>query len=287
MRIALDALKGNSLNIERAGSGTTTIIAIHGFTGSSATWDSFAGAAGAKYNIILPDLLGHGKSDAPDNPELYDMKHTIKALAEVADRFGITEANWLGYSLGGRIALAAAISLKGRVLSVIAESASGGLDDPKERKARKDSDDALANRIEQQSIEEFVDYWQSLPLFGSQIRLPLDDKDKLRAERLANNVKGLANSLRGIGLGTQMPIYKQLPTFACPCLFIAGEEDLKFSEIARRMQIATPRSQLYLGIQSGHTVHLEQPELFNQAVLRFLIMVPSTAQARPGSQPNQ
>ena len=72
MRIALDALDGHSLNVERSGNGPKSIIAIHGFTGNASIWDSFVEAAGNDYDVIRPELLGHGKSDAPDNPELYD-----------------------------------------------------------------------------------------------------------------------------------------------------------------------------------------------------------------------
>lgn len=290
MRIALDALKGHSLNVERSGSGPNTIIAIHGFTGSAAMWDGFVEAAGNDYSVIRPELQGHGKSDAPGDPKLYDMKHTVLALAEIADRMDVKQAHWLGYSLGGRVALSAAVSLKERVISLSTESASAGIDDLAERKARKESDDALADKIEKESIQEFVDYWESRPIFGSQTRLPRESKAVLRAERLTNTTKGLANSLRGIGAGAQIPLYKKLPGLEFPCLFIAGEEDTRFSDIARRMHNSVSRSQIFIAYQSGHAVHLEQPEMFNQAVLRFLKMADTLrgmSQAQPGSQPSQ
>ncbi len=106
MRIALNTLNDMCLNVEQWGNGPAHIIALHGFTGKAATWESFAKAAGDEYTIICPELPGHGKSDAPDGPELYDMAHTLKALAEMADKLGVRKAHWLGYSMGGRIAVA-------------------------------------------------------------------------------------------------------------------------------------------------------------------------------------
>jgi len=290
MRIALDALKGHSLNVERSGSGPNTIIAIHGFTGSAATWDPFVGAAGNDYSLMLPELQGHGKSDAPEDPELYDMKHTIMALAEIADRLEVRKAHWLGYSLGGRVALAAAISLTDRTLSLTIESGSAGLDNIEEKTNRIRSDAALADKIEHAGIPGFVDYWESLPLWSGQSRLPSSVREKIRTERLANNSLGLSNSLRGIGVGAQPSFHKELFGLSIPSLFVAGEEDAKFSEIARRMHRTVSESKLCLMAESGHAVHLEQPEFFNRAVLDFLSAVDcplNTLQTQPGSQPNR
>ena len=290
MRIALDALKGHSLNVERYGSGARSIIAIHGFMGSAATWNSFIEAAGNEYSIICPELPGHGKSDSPEDPKLYDMKHTVQAMAEIADRMNVSKAHWLGYSLGGRIAIAMAVSLKGRALSLTVESASAGIESLQERKERVVSDEALADKMEKGSIQEFVNYWESQPVFGSQARLPREIQEKLHAERLDNNVRGLANSLRGIGLGAQPPLHKKLSELDFPCLFVAGEEDIKFSNLASRMQNSMPRSQLFLCPKSGHNVHVEQPEMFNRAVMRFLMMsdcFQGNPQTPPGSQPSR
>ena len=290
MRIALDALKGYSLNVERSGNGPNSIIAIHGFNGSAAMWDFFVEAAGNDYSIIRPELLGHGKSDSPDDPKLYDMKHTGRALTEITYRMDVKQAHWLGYSLGGRVALAAAVSLQERVLSLTLESASAGIDDIAERNARKESDDTMADKIEKGSIQGFVDYWESRPIFGSQTRLPLEIKQELRAQRLMNTTNGLANSLRGIGVGVQTPLYKKLSGVEFPCLFIAGEEDTKFSDIARRMHNSVSRSQIFIAYHSGHAVHMEQPKMFNRAVLKFIRMsdhLRGMSQAQPGSQPSQ
>jgi 2-succinyl-6-hydroxy-2,4-cyclohexadiene-1-carboxylate synthase len=290
MKMALKALKGHSMNVERSGTGTKTIIAVHGFTRSAAMWNAFVEEAGTEYSIVCPELLGHGKSDSPDDPRLYDMKHTVNALAEILDRLEIEQAHWLGYSLGGRVALAAAVDLPERAISLTIESGSAGIENVKERKERKASDDALAGKIEQGTIQEFVDYWEKQALFGSQTRLPLETKQQLRAERLENNTKGLANSLRGIGVGTQTPLYEKLRTVTFPCLFVVGHEDYRFTETARKMLDLAPRGQVFITSDAGHAVHLEQPEIFNRTVLRFIRMcdhLRDTDPGRPGSQPSR
>ena len=287
MRIALNALSNLCLNVEQWGNGPAHVIALHGFTGKASDWESFAKAAGDEYTIICPELPGHGKSDAPDLPELYDMEHTLQALAEMVDKLGVQKAHWLGYSMGGRIAVAAALSLSDRMLSLTVESGSAGIDTDTERKARVRRDRDLANTIERNGMETFVDYWESLPLWESQSLLPAVEQEKLRTERLDNNPGGLANSLRGIGTGTQPYRLDRLAEIKVPSLFIAGQDDTKFSATAREMHAAVPESRLCIVPESGHAVHLEQADIFNRTVLDFIGTVASPTdipQDRTGSR---
>lgn len=285
--IALDALGGLHLNVEQAGNGTA-ILAIHGFTGSISTWDSFSAAAQSEYSVISLDLPGHGASDAPENPELYGMESTVRALAELLDSLSIQRVHWLGYSMGGRIALAAAVLLSQRTLSVTLESGSPGLLTPDERASRIHSDEALADKIEADGMVAFVDNWESLPLWASQARLPETARRKLRLQRLANSPVGLAHSLRGIGTGAQPSFHDLLPRLRVPTLLITGEEDEKFVGIAREIHRTVTGSQLRVVEESGHAVHLEQPDLFNRIVLEFLRTVENsdTHQVQIRSQPN-
>ncbi|MBI2850449.1 MAG: 2-succinyl-6-hydroxy-2,4-cyclohexadiene-1-carboxylate synthase [Chloroflexi bacterium] len=267
--MALDALNGQQLGLEIGGEGQD-IVAIHGFTGSASTWASFRETALAEYAVVCPDMLGHGASDSPNNPQLYDMEHTVHALEELLVRLKLQRVHWLGYSMGGRIALAAAIALPQRTASLTLESASPGLASVEERAARVRSDNTLADRLEKSGIIKFVDYWESLPLWASQARLPLAVRSRLREQRLSNNPAGLANSLRGIGTGVQPPLDRRLQEIRTPTLFIAGEEDDKFVAIAREMHREVRGSLLEIIPQAGHAAHLEQPTRFNRMVIDFL-----------------
>ena len=262
-------INGVHLNAEVTGAGPA-ILAIHGFTGSTATWELFSSAAGRDYTVIAVDMLGHGASDAPSNPERYGMEQCIEDLGEILDRLGVQQVHWLGYSMGGRIALSAAINLPHRTSNLILESASPGLANPEERAARVREDEELADWIEEVGVERFLDRWEALPLFASQARLPQVTREKLRAQRLRNTPLGLANSLRGIGTGAQPPLHHRIKTLQAPTLFLAGEEDTKFLALAQDMRNAVSQSRLSTIPNVGHAAHLEQPDLFNQTILEFL-----------------
>jgi 2-succinyl-6-hydroxy-2,4-cyclohexadiene-1-carboxylate synthase len=247
-----------------------TLVLLHGFTGSTTSWrDLLSHLDLPGWRIIALDMLGHGRSDAPADPQRYSIEHCqqdiIAALRELGIKPG--EAILLGYSMGGRIALYCAFS--GFFRAIILESASPGLANSAERAERRDSDNALADRIERDGLPAFVTYWEQLPLFASQSALSCEIRTNLREQRLRNRPAGLANSLRGLGTGMQPSLHDQLQDLHIPVLLIAGALDTKYCAIARHMAAALPDSTLHIVSDAGHTVHLEQPAMFAALVRQF------------------
>ena len=163
-----------------------------------------------------------------------------------------------GYSMGGRLALAAALALPARVERLVLAGASPGLADPAERAARRAADEALAARIEADGVEAFVEAWGAQPLFAGQ---PRGIADFARADRLRNTAAGLAAALRGMGTGTMEPLWDRLGALRMPVTLIAGERDAKFRAIAERMASAIPQATLVIAPGAGHAVHLEAPQV--------------------------
>jgi len=253
-----------------AGKSDLALVMLHGFTGSAAGWghqlDAFATYG---LRVIALDLLGHGQSDAPYDPQRYAIEHCQQDVLAVLQELGVSkdQAVLLGYSMGGRIALYTAFS--GFFRALILESASPGLEDPAEREQRRFSDEALAASIELDGVQAFIERWEKLPLFTSQKSLPFECRQALRRQRLQNRATGLAQSLRGVGTGVQPSLYARLPTLHIPVLLIAGELDTKFTAIARQMAQVLPQSQLRIIPGAGHTVHLERPQEFVSLVGNF------------------
>ena len=272
MRIAVT--DGTRFNIEVAGADTApnpALVLLHGFTGCAANWNPHLALFGETSSVVTVDMLGHGESDTPANPLRYRMEYCLDDLAEIFDQLQIEKPILLGYSMGGRVALSFAIAHPDRVGKLILESASPGLAEAEERAVRVANDEGLAHRIEREGVEAFVNYWERSPLFASQARLPEAVRAAHRAQRLRNNPKGLANSLRGLGTGAQPPQWGRLPEVKMPALSIAGELDQKFSAVARSMVDSIPASTLAIVPEAGHTVHLEQPEAFDRVVVDWLL----------------
>ena len=246
------------------------ILLLHGFSADKSSWNALRGVLQSTHQVIAIDILGHGASAKPASASDYAMDHVARDIIDLLNQMGLDEAHLLGYSMGGRLALYLATHYPARIKSLILESASPGIPDDDERQARQRSDDALADRIEANGIAWFVDYWERLPLWATQARLPADVLAAQRDQRLRNCALGLANSLRSMGAGTQPNLWPLLPSLELPALLIAGEHDQKFRRINQDMRLFLPRPQLTIIPDAGHNTHLERPAAFPRAVASFL-----------------
>ena len=235
-----------------------------------ATWSDFVHDAEERYKIITVDLLGHGGSDFPKEFARYSQEHTADDVMAILSKLGIKRACWMGYSMGGRLALLTAVSNPEKFTGLILEGASPGLTSARLRQNRAKKDDELADRIIKHGIETFADYWEDQGILATQKRLPKEIREWLRQQRLANNPVGLANTLRAVGLGVQQPVQNQLPALEIPVLSVAGSLDKKFTAIAKQMCNKLPNSKLTVIRGAGHAPHLEKPQQFNKTVLKFL-----------------
>lgn len=255
----------NNVNyhVEVRGEGEALVL-LHGFTGSGASWaDCFV----RDLRVVTVDLLGHGQTDAPSDADRYRMEYAARDLIAIFDYLKLGKVYLLGYSMGGRLALYTALHYATHVQTLVLESASPGIENVDERRARVEQDERLAQMIEREGIEKFVDYWENLPLFATQAA---EMRGRLREQRLRNRAIGLANSLRGMGTGVQPSLWEDLSRLAIPTLIMAGALDTKFVSIARQMQAQIPQSELAIIPDAGHTTHLEQPEYFHQTLSDFL-----------------
>ncbi|MFM9107738.1 MAG: 2-succinyl-6-hydroxy-2,4-cyclohexadiene-1-carboxylate synthase [Chloroflexota bacterium] len=262
-------LDGARYRVARAGSGPPVLL-LHGFTGAAEAWEPWLGALANAHEVIAPDLLGHGGTDAPEVPARYAAERQVADLAAALDDLGIGRAAVVGYSMGARLALAFAAAHPGRVERLVLESGSPGIAGEAERAGRRAADEALARRIERDGMAAFVEEWERLPLFAAQARLPEEVRRRQREQRLANRPQGLAASLRGFGQGVQPALHAALPGLAMPVLLVAGAEDDKYARLAREMAEAIPGAELEIIDGAGHVPHLEQPERFRRRAEGFL-----------------
>ncbi len=262
-------MNGVHLHMEVGGQGPP-ILLLHGFTGSTRTWNLCIPDLRTRHTTVAVDLLGHGLSDAPEESSRYLMDRTVEDLVSLLSALDMPRAAVLGYSMGGRIALALAAEHPEKVSVLMLEGASPGLEDADARRQRMREDALLAATIEREGVAAFVDRWENHPLFASQRSLPAERRLALHNQRLQNSARGLASSLRGIGTGVQEPLWGRLADVRVPALLIVGETDSKYKAIATRMAEAMSRATLAVVAGAGHAVHLEQPEEFGRLIVEFL-----------------
>ena len=262
-------IDGVNYHVEIIGEGFPFVL-FHGFTGDTTTWEPFYDLWSKNRQVVSIDIIGHGKSDSPADVKRYDMLSVVEDVKKILEILEITKTDMLGYSMGGRLALSFAIQYPELVRKLILESSSPGLQTEEERTNRRKNDEKLCRFIEENGIEQFVDYWENISLFSTQKMLPKQMQEAIKNQRLQNNSLGLCNSLKGMGTGSQASWWEHLQRFHVETLLLTGLQDEKFCSIAKKMEKLMSNAKWISVEQSGHAIHVEQPEKFGTIVNRFL-----------------
>ena len=237
------------------------VTLVHGFTQTRTSWLPIVRLLDGVRATLL-DAPGHGGS--PDG---------ARSLQQCGD--DITESSpggvLVGYSMGARMALHAALAHPQHFTGLVLVSGTPGIEDATERAARVASDNVLADHIEDVGTERFIPEWLANPMFSG-----LTEEMRMSTDRMRNSARGLADSLRHAGTGTQADLWPRLRELDMPVLVVCGEKDAKFTAIAERMTGEIPRAELRSFPGCGHTVHLEDTHSFCRELGGWISEVPGT-----------
>ena len=253
------------------------LILLHGFGGSTASWDAFREHLPADQVVWAPDLVGHGVRCRPGLGFDDEVSRLLEELGEVSER--TSTAHWwlVGYSMGGRLALGMMVRAGGKeieagLMGASLIGANPGLEGEQPRRARRQSDGRWSRLLEAEGVSAFLDAWRAQPLFASQERLPAVDLERQRGITLGHDPAQLACAMRALSLGS-MPVYRDaLGHVHQPVDWIVGALDPKFrglaEEAVERMSSAGRQGARLVSVPGvGHNVVLEAPEQLAQLVL--------------------
>jgi 2-succinyl-6-hydroxy-2,4-cyclohexadiene-1-carboxylate synthase len=180
----------------------------------------------------------------------------------------------VGYSLGGRLALRAALRWPDSFSAVVVVGSTAGIEEGPLRVQRAEADEKLASWMEAMPIEDIVSLWERQPLFADQSE-PLVDEQ--RPGRLSHDPRSLALLLRTAGQGTLEPVWHELRTLPLPILAIAGARDDGYSAAAKRIASVAPNGRMAIVEEAGHAPQLQQPEVVAELIVAFLDQLPQPA----------
>jgi 2-succinyl-6-hydroxy-2,4-cyclohexadiene-1-carboxylate synthase len=227
-----------------------TLVLLHGFSGTHRAWDGVVEQlCPERYRPLALDLPGHG--EASEHPWPIRFEDCVRAvLAAAPERFALC-----GYSMGGRVALHVALAAPQRVTRLYVIAANPGIEDASERAARLASDERLAQRLEAEPFEDFIESWRTQPLFAAD---PAAVGELARADQRRNEPLALAAVMRGLSTGAMTPLWARLAELEMPVTLIAGARDAKFVALAERTLAGLREGSLTV-LAGGHGLPLEDP----------------------------
>jgi len=247
------------------------LIWSHEFAGDYRSWEPQVRFFSRRYRVITYNARGYPPSDVPTDLEAYSQEQAVEDLCGLLKHMGIEQAHIGGLSMGGNVALNFGLKYPRMAKSLIVAATGSGSTDPESFRQRIDE---LSKHLETEGIAAMSGYMQG-PGRVQLFRKDPNGWQESSNQFLQHSNIGSALSLRGIlkRRPTIFDLEPKLRALDVPTLIMVGDEDDPCIEPGIAMKRFIPRSGLVVFPQSGHAINLEEPDLFNRAVLDFLTAV--------------
>ena len=261
--------QGLDIFYECSGSGPA-IVLLHSFLCDGEMWAPQVPALAQNYRVINVDLRGHGRSGTADTPlDIYAM---VEDVIAVLDREQVASATWAGLSIGGMIALRAALTVPDRVNRLLLLDTHAGTE-TRFKVFKYKTMVAVAKRF---GIPPLLPKVAKL-MFGQHTLAARPDlvaywKQKFAAMSLVS-IEHVANALCA-----RDSLKARLADVHQPALVLVGREDISLPPpCSEALAARLPHAELKIIERAGHLSTLEQPEAVTTAMCEFLTAHPLSA----------
>jgi pimeloyl-ACP methyl ester carboxylesterase len=278
---------GVRLYYEEAGAGVPVVF-VHEFAGDHRSWELQMRFFSRRHRCIAYAARGYPPSDVPEDVASYSQARAAADIVAVMDGAGIDRAHVVGLSMGAFATLHLGLDHPGRALSLVIAGIGYGAEKQHEAEFRANAE-AAARGFETQGSRRFAETYGS-----SAARVQFEAKDPRGWREMVDwlaehDPKGAANTMRGVQAHrpSLYDLEERLERLALPTLIIAGDEDDQTLLPGIFLKRTIPASGLMVLPKTGHTINLEEPAAFNQAVADFHAQVaagrwlPRDPRARP------
>lgn len=220
------------------------LVLLHGLSGSSRWWDRNVGALSEHFRVLVPDVIGFGRTRIPlPLPGLGRIAELLAHWMEVVDA---PESNLIGHSMGGQIAIHLAALLPHRVNRLVLVDSAG-----------------IPRPARPSELFRFATGIAAPARWGDVTFFPTILGDALHA--------GPRTITQALGHILRDDVRPLLPQIAAPTLIVWGENDrICPVQHAYLLRERIPDSRLIVLRRAAHNSMIDRPAEFNQAVLRFL-----------------
>jgi pimeloyl-ACP methyl ester carboxylesterase len=261
---------GVALHYQEAGGGVPLLF-VHEFAGDHRSWAPQVAHFGRSHRCIVYAARGYPPSGVPAELAAYSQARAVEDAVAVLDAAGVQAAHVVGLSMGGFAALHLVLRHPGRVLSAVVAGVGYGSQPEKQAQFRRESN-AIAGAFESQGSARVAESYAVGPA-----RVQLQNKNPQAWQEFAaalarHDALGAAMTMRGVQAArpSLYAMTEELRAVRTPVLILTGDEDEGSLEPSLMLKRTIPTSGLAILPRTGHTANLEEPEVFNQVVGRFL-----------------
>jgi len=277
VKVKIDNIKIGSFNIHyiTCGNGKPVLL-VHGANIGWGQWYLNIKELSKNFKVYAIDLPGSGLSSRVDDSDFNFDKVFVQVTSKFISKMNIAPVNFIGHSFGGWIGKKIASKSNEQIKKLVLVNTPGFgnyapfkfkitsispiislLKKTKFKPSRKNTQNFLESAVEKpESIkEELIEYvYNSSKLPNSQTPISLVSKTVSLA-----------------GLKKEYLTIDFLNKIKCPTLIIWGDKDSSLPiSLAKKGKELLPNSQLHVHSNVGHVPNIENPNLFNEHVIKFL-----------------
>lgn len=235
------------------------VVLLHGFLENSTMWDFYTNEFSQNYQVITIDLLGHGLTD--NLSYMHTMEDMADAVHAVLYHLNISEAIFIGHSMGGYVSLAFAELYPETVKGIVLLNSTSKEDSP-ERKTNR----MRAIKAVKQNPDIFIGM-SIANLFSEENRERLAQEiDQVKKQALKTSVQGIISALEGMKARKDREFILHQAIF--PILLILGQKDPVLNYEDNISQIEGTRTNL-ISLPDGHMSHIENKNVLGDILLDF------------------
>ncbi|MGI8477178.1 MAG: alpha/beta fold hydrolase [Thermomicrobiales bacterium] len=266
---------GVRLHLEETGSGAP-IVFVHEFAGDARSWEAQLRHFGRRHRCVAFSARGYPPSDVPENAKAYSQARAADDIRSVLDHIGEDKAHIVGLSMGGFATLHFGFRHPGRALSLCVAGCGYGAE-PAEREKFRGEADIIAAALESDGMAPFAERYAHGPT-----RVQFESKDprgfsEFKQMLAEHSALGSANTQ--LGCQRERPslydLVNEMKALTVPTLILTGDEDWPCLVPGILMKRHIPSAALAVMPNCGHTINLEDPDLFNRIVGDFIDEVTS------------
>ena len=260
------------------------IIFVHEFAGDYRSWEPQINYLSRYYQCISFCARGYPPSEVPENESSYSQERAWRDILSVMDNLKIEKAHIVGLSMGGFATLHLGINAQDRVLSLVIAGCGYGAIPIDKTNFNKEAD---FSNISLDSAKIILN--EGMNKFGSEYalgpsRVQFQNKDSkgwqlFNDQLIKHDPVGSANTL--LGVQNKRPnlysLEKEISDITCPTLIINGDEDDMCLEVGLYLKRTIKTAGLLIVPKTGHTINLEEPDLFNNHLFKFFTAVNSSS----------